>query len=232
MRDPKFLYATLPRRLKASIIDGVVLYSLFILNPLAIGAIFQNETILKPVVMFAPPFILEPFLITYLGFTIGQYIFGIEVVRLDTRTKCPLLISFARYYTKLLLGSFSLFYMLFSKKHQAIHDHLANTVVILSRKKIERSPEFAEYGMSEQIIEENYIYPSPIRRFGFFILWYAIVSIALVILVAITADIDNLPKSIDVTLNIIFSLIFFALAFMAAKGYLPGAKRKKKELVD
>lgn len=162
-----------------------------------------------------------------------------QVVRIDTRLKCPLLVSFDRYYTKLPLGSLSLIYMLFSGKHQAIHDHLAKTIVLLSSKKIERNPEFASNGVSEQILEVDYVYPSPLRRFGIFVLWYIIVSIifgiliegtALLALPGYTIDTEKLPKHIDIAVNFISAIIFILMAILASKGYLPGAKRKKREI--
>ncbi len=241
MANNQRLFATLPRRLKASIIDGIILLSLFIISLLAIGAVIDNETVLKPIAILAPVLLIEPLLITYLGFTIGQYIFGIQVVRVTGHSKCPLLVSFVRFYTKILLGSLSLVYMLFSKSRQAIHDHLAKTIVVLSKRKLEMTPEFAEHGESEQILEEEYTYPTPIRRFGLFVLWYVVVSIVFGILIEAVAlltvpeysiDTDKLPESIDTASGFVLSILFFVLAVLAAKGYLPGAKRKRKELGD
>ena len=241
MNCNQVLYATLPRRVKASIIDGVVLMALFILCPLAIGSLTGSESGLNAIAMFTPLFLLEPILITYLGFTLGQFIFGIQVVRVDTGGKCPLLASFARYYTKILLGSLSMVYMLFSKKHQAIHDHVAKTLVVLSHKKIEQNPEFAKYGETEQEFENDitYTYPSILRRFGFFCIWIVVASIvfgvliegaALLMLPGYTLDTEKMPKQIEVAANLLYSIMFISLAVLASKGYLPGAKREKIEI--
>lgn len=231
------LYATLPRRIKASIVDGIVLLTLIILSPLIVGSITGKDSGLNALAMFAPPLLLEPILISYLGFTLGQYVFGIKVVRLDTGGKCPLIASFARYYTKALLGSLSMAYMLFSKKHQAIHDYVAKTLVVLSDKRIDRNPDFAEYGEFEQDLEGDYIYPSALKRFGFFLLWLVPVSIvygivvevaALLMLPGYTIETEELPKGIDIATDLIGSIVFIAFAVLASKGYLPGAKRKLK----
>lgn len=232
------LYASLPRRIKAGIIDGVILLALFILCPLIIGTLTGSNSRVNGLAMFIPPLLLEPFLISYLGFTFGQYVFGIRVVRNDTGKNCPLIASFARYYTKIILGGFSMVYMLFSKKHQAIHDHVAKTIVILSEARINKNPEFAQSGEKEQIFEEDYVYPSPLRRFAFFLIWLIPVSIgygiivevaALLMLPGYTLDTKKLPKVIDVVTNIIGLIIFFGLAILASKGSLPGAKRRKLE---
>jgi len=239
MDGSQVLYATLPRRIKASIIDGIVLLTLFILSPMVIHFLLGNDTGLSAVVMFAPPLFLEPFLITYLGFTLGQYIFGIQVIRADTGGKCPLMASFGRYCTKGLLGGLSMVYMLFSKKHQAIHDHLAKTLVVLSSEKIKQNPDFSNYGEREQTFEGDYSYPSALKRFVFFFLWLIPVSIvygfiiegaALLLLPGYTIETEKLPNGIDTATDLIGSLIFIALAILASKGYLPGAKRKPKAL--
>jgi len=132
-------------------------------------------------------------------------------------------------------------YMLFSKKHQAIHDHAAKTLVVLSSKKIKKYPEFAEYGETEQEFENDvtYTYPSALRRFGFYCIWILIAGIAyglviegaaLLLLPGYTLDTEKLPKEIELATNLLFSLMFIGLAVLASKGYLPGAKRKKKEI--
>ena len=196
-----------------------------------------NDTPVNSLAMFAPIFLLEPFLVTYLGSTLGQYFMGMQIVRVDTNSKCPLLMSFPRYYTKLLLGGLSVIYMLFSGKHQAIHDHLAKTVVVLSSKKIEKKPTLANKGEPERILDADYIYPSAMRRFGIFILWAIFANFiigllaeisALLILPDYTLETGALPESIEITVGLISLMISFVLAMQAAKGRLPGAKRKRR----
>ncbi len=237
MDSSQVLYATLSRRIKASIIDGMVLLTLFICCPMVVSFLIGKDTGLNAISMFTPPLLLEPFLISYLGFTLGQYIFGIQVIRLDTGDKCPLIASFVRYFTKIILGSLSMVYMLFSKKHQAIHDHLAKILVVLSFKKIEQNPDFAKYGEREQSLDDNFIYPSPLKRFGYFLIWFVSAFIvygiivegaALLMLPGYTIDTKNLPRDIDNVTHIIGLIIFIVLAVFASKGYLPGARRRMK----
>lgn len=67
------LYATLPRRIKASILDGVILLVLIIMFYLivGVGTLVGRDTWLNSIAMFTPPLLLEPYLITFFGFTLG-----------------------------------------------------------------------------------------------------------------------------------------------------------------
>jgi len=126
-------------------------------------------------------------------------------------------------------------YMLFSKKHQAIHDHVAKTVVVLSEKRVLKNPEFAEAGEKEQIFDGEFVYPSSLRRFAFFLIWLVpvffvfllVVEIAALLLIpGYTLESKRYPTGIEIATNVLGSAIFIALAVAAAKGFLPGAKRK------
>ena len=235
------IYASLATRIKASIIDGIILITLFLSIPMIIGAFSNSDSSIKAIAMFAPLILLEPILVTFLGSTIGQYLFGIKVIRVDSRSNCSLFVSFFRYIAKTVLGSLSLVYMLFSRKHQAIHDHLANTVVLISQKKLEMNPQLFKHGEMEQTFNHDYTYPSAIRRFILFIVWYLLACIALGILVEIiavaiipgyTIDAGKLPEVVDNILSILLAIVFISLAVFASKGYLPGAKRKRLTIND
>jgi uncharacterized RDD family membrane protein YckC len=203
---------------------------------MVIGTFLHEDTPITVFAMFAPILFLEPILVAYLGATLGQRCFGMEVIRIDTRSKCPFHIAFFRYLAKAVLGSISVVYMLFSKKHQAIHDHFANTLVLISQRKLDKNPSIEKYGEYEQTLDHNYFYPSAIRRFIFFIVWYVFAIILLAIVLEVGAiltipgyslESDELPELFDNIISIIFAIIFITLAVFASKGYLPGARRKK-----
>lgn len=232
------VYASLATRIKASIFDSTILLFLFISLPVVIGSFTTNESPIKAAAMFAPLLLLEPLLVTYFGATIGQLIFGAKVIRVNSRSKCPIYLSLPRYIAKILLGGLSLIYMLFSRKHQAIHDLIFGTIVLISPKKLEKNPELAKHGELEQIFSRDYIYPSAIRRFLIFILWYILTAIIIAIAteaIAIigiqeyTIDSSKLPAFIEIALDIILAGVFITLAVLASKGYLPGARRKKHQ---
>ena len=234
------IYATLPMRIKAMAIDSLIYALLFISLPMLMTSLFPLSNEFRIISMILPILFLEPFLVSLAGCTIGQYLMGIRVITKESGEKCFLPLSFLRYFIKFLLGFYSLIYMLFSSERQAIHDFAAKTIVVLSKRKQEAHYEVVEEQEEEARIEKQYEYPSGFRRFVFFIIWYVI---ALVVMGGISIFLLNLgiiigqipPEEIEnsnyaAVIGIIFSIIdiilFFAIAYWAAKGYLPGAKRK------
>ncbi|MCP3940319.1 MAG: RDD family protein [Desulfobacteraceae bacterium] len=230
------IYATLARRIKAGIIDGILYLALIIFLMFVVSQVLKDGGPIRALLIYSPLFFLEPLLVTYLGASIGQHLLGMEVMSINTRKKCPLGISLIRYFTKVLLGSLSLIYMLFSRKHQAIHDHFANTVVLLSRKKIEKNPSFANHGAIEQTYESEYKYPSPLRKFCVFIVWYLLSCILIDVLIETSAILllpdysiktEKLPEGVELIRDFLLSITFITFAIWAAKGRLFGARRKK-----
>jgi uncharacterized RDD family membrane protein YckC len=229
------VYATFGRRLKASIIDSVVLLVILLAVPLT-SSLFVNDSFRGlAVLMYGPLFILEPLLVSFWGQTIGQYVLGMKVVREHTLSKCPLHLSFVRFYAKAILGLWSMIYMAFSTKHKAIHDYLAQTVVVLSPARLAKNPSFAQVGEPEQTEETQYVYPSRLRRFAIFVVWWfaVIISFDLVaegilsIFVG-SPEATKLWKSVDKLVSIFDSVLLVVIASLAAKGLLPGARRTLK----
>jgi hypothetical protein len=220
-------------------LDSVILLTLIIAIPVVAGQVIQGALGRWGVVMYAPVFFLEPLLVSYWGQTIGQYLFGITVVREADQSKRRLLSSFVRYYAKACLGLYSMIYMLFSGKHKAIHDYLARTVVILSPYRLAKTPLFVERGIMEQEPEKGFVYPSALRRFGFFVIWwfitltvlYAIVD-ALLSLTVGTDRAARLLKSGDLLVTFLVLILLLVVASLAAKGLLPGARRRPHTFTD
>ncbi len=231
--DNDLLYASLAFRIKASIIDSVILLALIVLIPLWAGEHVSRPAV-RVILMYSPLLVFEPFLVAYLGSTIGQRILGLTIVNQDSGKKCPLHLSFARYYTKVLLGWLSMVLMLFTRRHQAIHDHVAKTLVILSPSRILKDPSFALTGEHERQQDPDFTYPSVLRRFVFFIIWSFVAEIMLGLLLwgAITlisprslSDDGDLPKSVERALKYVDVIVLICTASLAAKGYLPGARK-------
>ncbi len=229
----KPLYATLALRIKASVIDSTILLALIILIPLTIGQ-FPDHPGLRAFLMYSPLLFLEPLLVTFTGSTIGQRVMGIAIVDHERGSRLALPLSFVRYFIKVLLGGLSLVWMFFTSKRQAIHDRLVGTVVILSSQRIAKKPSFAAEGEGALEPEPENTYPSILRRFVFFLLWYCAATLLLSSLFlgvtyllspgSISDDLD-LPKSVERVEHYLDSILFLFMGALAAKGRLPGARK-------
>ena len=230
------LYGSIGRRIKASVLDGILLLAILIGIPVAIQQVLPGQRTVTAIAMWFSILALEPILVSQYGATIGQRICGLKVIRAGDNRHCPLILAFPRFMAKVLLGSFSLIYMLFTRKHQAVHDWLAGTVVVLSPERISRNPDFAREGETEQFLESKYVYPSALRRFLIFLLWFAgtcsgmgiILGMVSLVFFPESIEGEDLPTGIQVIGMLLTMVLLVALSWMGAAGRLPGAKRKPK----
>jgi uncharacterized RDD family membrane protein YckC len=239
-----FEYAGLLIRVKASLIDLLILVIWIIAVP---SLVKDNNSTLRIFLIFFPVILYEPLMITFFGFTIGQKLFGIKILNEKDLSKCPLHLSVLRTVVKYLLGSFSMIYIFFSDKLKAIHDYAAGTIAILDplRHKKRIIPDEADDvnnqfnpGISE--IRE-YIYPSGLRRFIVFILWYFttyfILAFILSIIISLFFNIDltdekNLPKYLNLIYYALSVSLLITTLTLAIKGLLPGALRRKNVIKE
>jgi uncharacterized RDD family membrane protein YckC len=123
-------YPTLTRRYVSSLIDGLLLIAMLIVGAL----LLQGEGLATArVAVFIFVFLAYEPLLTSQGLTLGQYLTGIRVRRLDDVTRrIPLYAAYIRYLVKIPLGFVSFLTMSFNERQRAIHDFAAGSVVVMS----------------------------------------------------------------------------------------------------
>jgi uncharacterized RDD family membrane protein YckC len=129
-RQQELRYPRLYRRIQAAIIDSTIfLVILFgagmILAPIEIhgGFKFGGVAILL--------FFMEPGLVSITGGTIGHHLRGLRIQRRWDGTNLNIFRATIRFLVKFLLGWLSFLFILQTKKHQAIHDLISGSVVVL-----------------------------------------------------------------------------------------------------
>ena len=87
--------------------------------------------------------------------------------------------------------------------------------------------------MTEQKTEKDYLYPSVLRRFVLFIVWWVVTIIVmqavaegLLSLVVGTDRAEQLLESGDRLATTIEVILLLVIASLSAKGLLPGARKK------
>jgi uncharacterized RDD family membrane protein YckC len=129
-----FDYPYLLTRIKASLIDGVVL-ACFLGFLLALTPNPESRPIAA--VIFAITVLLyEPVLLSIFSATIGHTLMGIKVINfIDNNRKLNILQGIIRVFTKYILGWLSFLTINFNNGHRAIHDYLSSGVVVKNIKK-------------------------------------------------------------------------------------------------
>ena len=126
-------YGTLINRVKAAIVDFMVLMGL-ILAVSTIFSKFENVPDFVRVILFILIFILyDPIFTSTIGATIGHLILGLRIRRSnDENRKIIFPIAIVRFLIKAALGWISLLTISILKKKKAIHDLVAGSVVLQS----------------------------------------------------------------------------------------------------
>ncbi|MCP4271564.1 MAG: RDD family protein [Gammaproteobacteria bacterium] len=155
------IYSRLVRRIRAVLIDSaiaiLVLYSWWMTLPL----FDDHSTFIKLAYPFIIWVVLDPIMVSRAGYTPGHYVMGLMVQDAGTAKNIGLLRAILRSLLRTLTGWWSFIFVLTTNKHQALHDLLVGTVVVL------RNPETLP--QSEHVAErfkdvDNFIYPSGARR--------------------------------------------------------------------
>ena len=229
------IYPSVPRRIKASIIDLCVLIGLFLLI-LTVYKYVGTETPFIGVIVFLVFFLYEPILVSINGRTVGHKVFGYRVVDSETIEKIHFLKAVARFVTKLVLGTFSLAWALFSKQQQSIHDIITKSIVISSETPLE---EIKTQGLPAQPFSQDqgdFILPSRKRRVFFTLLWLILLSLFIMSLegglklsgcFGGIASSSTICKGISILFQIVNTLCSICILVFGAQGKLPGAKREK-----
>ena len=173
-------------------------------------------------------------MVSFTGGTIGHHIIKIRVQNVDGHYNINIFLAFFRFILKSVLGVISLVFVLTTRRHQAIHDFLVNSVVVY--KDPTRLPEHE--ALDERTIEEEgYIYPSKLRRTLMIILYNILLFILISFLSAFLtseACIENnkctpAEEVISYVIGIIWIISATLILVGGWKSLLFGCKRKRIE---
>lgn len=216
--------ARLHSRLWSSLIDAfvVVAWLLFValLRPWPESA----PGLLRALAWYVPALLVEPVSIWRAGRTLGQRAMGLRVVSLSlTPPTLPTLIG--RHLLKAAFLGFSLFYVPFSGRGQALHDRPFKTLVV--------PEDTAAVAVLEAAAKDDRL---QLRRFLVTLAWAHIGSLAwglgfVVAFLALIAFVDpgriedgNLEPFIEIPLAVIVGAKFMSILARGARGLLPGTR--------
>ncbi|WP_281649171.1 RDD family protein [Parendozoicomonas sp. Alg238-R29] len=224
-------YPRLIRRLKALWIDGLIIIPFIVLGFVLVSILKTKNDLINILIVLFPIFMYEPFMVSLRGATFGHSLYGLKIIT-TKGNKLNIVLSTLRFLLKIVAGSFSLIFVLTTKKHQALHDLLSGSLVV-------NEPEFdlPSYEKKQERFSniEKYKYPSKFRRifvilsymFAFFVLMGVWASIFIS-----TACIESRVCSTwESTLQILQGFVFWGAIFyfivVGWRARLPGCRRQK-----
>ena len=173
---PPIFYPRLIRRVRAILIDSVLL-PVTIFGTLILGdTLGVTHTFGKVALILVPIFVLEPGLVAVTGGTVGHHLMKIRVATIDGQRNINIFAATLRFLAKILLGWLSLIFVLTTKKHQAVHDLLARSVVVHKDPSTLPTYEILAERLSDSA---EYLYPAVWRRVLVIIGYWVLATVAL-----------------------------------------------------
>lgn len=225
------MYAVLPRRLQALVLDVALLVSSLVAVAIAIPALpdaASPAVWVGAVLLFV---LYEPLLISRTGGTVGHHLMNLRVQRESAPEQIGFGRALLRSWIKGVLGVVSFVSMLLTRKHQAVHDSVTRSVVVIhdvSRAKpfhyLEERPEAVDARVSVSRLRRSLVIAA------------YVVGILLLTTAApmpfVSLDCYEFDRCTDAE-NLIFSvtgvvlIAGFCVVLVAGwKGKLPGARSK------
>lgn len=131
MQQSVLVYPSLVTRIKAMLIDQLVVIAVFILAGNLFDFLSDDNSVLLRIGVFVAMVLLYEPVLTSTSYTLGQYLTGIRVRRVtDYDKKITLFSAVKRYVVKMLLGWVSFLTISFTDNKRAIHDMAGDSIVV------------------------------------------------------------------------------------------------------
>jgi uncharacterized RDD family membrane protein YckC len=225
-------YATFTRRLRALVLDSVVLVAGLIVIVLAseLTRDVAGSSRVLAAALFAMVLLYEPLMVWRLGGTVGHLATNLRVVDDASGGNPGLLRAAARFWIKAALGLLSFVSMALTRRHQAVHDSLTRTTVQI-RDLTKAQPD--DY-LTERPAVESASMPSRARRvlvvLGYQVVLFLAVSISVTLLVpSACLEADRCTPGEEVVMDVVgFAWIGASLLCLVAgwRGRLWGARAR------
>ena len=127
---------SLVSRIKATVIDFLILLFVFAISSVVIDAVGGAPSFVRGAILIFMVYLYDPLLTCLYGGTLGHRILGLRVARYDyPEQRISIIRSSIRFIIKYTLGWLSLFTVTASDEKRAIHD-FASGSILLYRKPL------------------------------------------------------------------------------------------------
>jgi uncharacterized RDD family membrane protein YckC len=232
--DSGVFYPRLIRRVRAMVIDSMIAVVILFAWLLALPYFPEGNVVLKVGVLLLAFFVLEPVLVALTGGTPGHHFMGIRVRDAKAEKKLGILRSTLRAFVKGVLGWLSFILVMTTAKHQAIHDFVTSSVVILKNAQ-----DVPPYDRLEARHEETqaYDYPSRTRRVAVIVLYnsmaFILMGVALPLTISNACLLYDRCAALDNVMSVAISTAWLAWVGLSIvlgwRGMFYGCRRKVRE---
>ncbi|AZQ44490.1 RDD family protein [Nonlabens ponticola] len=126
-----YQYASLPDRIKAAIIDGIILIIAMYLTTDILSRFDHVSDFVRITIFVILFFLYDPLMVSIFGGTLGHLLSDISVKKhQDETTNINFIKSIVRFFLKITLGWLSLLTVTGNERKQAIHDLAVGSVVL------------------------------------------------------------------------------------------------------
>lgn len=129
--QPASIYPRLLRRVRAVIIDEVILLGMLAAWWFGLGIDPGMHLAAKLGSLLLVFVVVDPVLVAFTGGTVGHHLMGMKVRELARDARAGLGMATVRAVFRYGLGWASLIFILVTRRHQAIHDYASRTLVVL-----------------------------------------------------------------------------------------------------
>jgi hypothetical protein len=228
MRFPRFA-----RRIRALWIDTVVFVLIYLAWILGLDWLYQFPPPVRIAALLVPVLLLEPALVAWSGGTLGHHAVGIRVRDARADRRIGLARACGRAAFKATFGWASLMFALVGHRHQAAHDLLTRSLLVL--KNPDRLPpsEVLESRIQEAL---DFRYPPPWRRVAAIFAWWIGATTAYVLALSAIGALGCVPRrgcgpwtAAVIVLNLTWTLSVLTIPAFGWYGRLRGARRVRDD---
>lgn len=224
-------YSRLSRRMRAFLYDGLVLGLMFFFVVFLVSNADIDKPLVESLVTAFTILSIEPLFVTLTGSSIGHHLAGLRVRRASSDAKLGLARSYLRFLIKIPLGLASFLSVQTTRRHQAIHDLVSDSIVVL---KTTSRVEPHEVLPERKTVSEYHVYPSKLRRCLVVFLYVAVSTVVLGALSTLAySDVclnggqcSNSDTVVDLGVSIIWWVMLFSVVNLGWRGELHGARKQ------
>ena len=196
-------YANFSRRIQAVILDSFILAFLFLITAYILSTVPLHSYV-KIGIISALLLFLEPLLVSFTGASLGHHAKQIRIQNAATGKNLSIITALIRFVVKSLLGWLSVLLIFTTKRHQALHDKLVGSVVVMNKTAQMKGLT----GVPEQVFkEEGYSYPSAFKRIAIILLYSIVIFFTSSIIMVLTISDGCLDHNRCISIELLYKTI-------------------------